>query len=67
MEEWVDLVILLNTVDWKLGGKFCIRDLVKYREFDSDNSAVVIKKISEERTDVNEKSSSKKYLRNFIF
>lgn len=43
------------------------RGLVKYREFDSDNSAVVIKKLSEERDDVNEKSSSKKYLRNFIF
>lgn len=64
---WIDLVILLNIVVCKLGGKFCIRGLVKYREFDSDNSAVVIKKISEERPDVNEKSSSKNYLRNLIF
>lgn len=54
MEEWVDVVILLNTVDCKLGSKFCFRGLVKYREFDSDNSAVVIKKISEDRADVNE-------------
>ena len=54
-------------MDCKLGGKFCIRGLVKYREFDSDNNAVVIKKISEERPDVNEKSSSKNYLRNLIF
>lgn len=46
----MDLVILLN----KLGSKFCFRSLVKYREFDSDNSAVVIKKISEGRADVNE-------------
>lgn len=67
IEEWLDLVILLNIVDCKLGGKFCIRGLVKYREFDSDNNAVVIKKISEERPDMNEKSSSKNYLRNLIF
>lgn len=63
----MDLVILLNTMDCKLGGKFCFRGLVKYREFDCDNSAVVIKKISKERADVNENSSSKIYLRNSIF